>query len=554
MNSAGDHGLDLPIVLVGEGPLRLEDVSRVARHHARVALSARADVRERIEAAHRVVADTVAEGLPAYGITTSLGGMSDRSVDAVSASAMQHNVLWAHKTGAGQRLRDDDVRAAMLLRLNALARGASGVRVELLERIVAVLNARITPVVHEFGSIGASGDLVPLAYIAGASIGHSAGYLATMGGETIDATAALAQAGLSPIALAPKEGLALINGTSASAAVGARCVMEAQRLFEITVGFHALAVQALHASSQPFHPFIHDLKPHPGQQCVAAAMRRLLHGSTMVREEHESQRSVHGSGLIQDRYSIRCIPQFMGPIVETLQQVHNQIVIEANAATDNPLIDAAGGGVYHGGNFLGQYVGTGMDRVRFDLAMMGKHVDIQLSLMHAPEFSNGLPASLVGNTGRAVNLGLKGLQLTGNSLASLLAFYGNPSVNHFPPYAEQFNQNLNSQSFNAALLTSEALRQYTVLLAAALLTAAQAVDLRMHVLQGHYNARQSLSPESLALYDAVRRVIKHPSSIERPCIYNDDEQQLDMLLSALVADIEGEGAIARAVRGVIDWN
>jgi phenylalanine ammonia-lyase len=304
-----------PIIVDGEG-LTLANLIRVARDGAHVELSSSPAVRARIDASRRHVEDVVAAGRPVYGVTTRLGGLATALLTPDEARDMQNNALWMHKTGAGHAIDRADVRAGMLLRLNSLMRGASGIRFELLERLQLFLNRSITPVVHEFGSIGASGDLVPLSYIAGALIGSEAGYAVHFEQRIIDAREALASIGLAPLKLEAKEGLALINGTSLSTAIAGGCLWDASRLIDITLGFHAVALEALRTSMEPFDPFVQGLKPHPGQLWVAGRMRALLAGSRLTRQANAGEPAIV-DGLIQDRYSLPLLSKWQLPRADT---------------------------------------------------------------------------------------------------------------------------------------------------------------------------------------------------------------------------------------------
>ncbi len=486
-----------------------------------------------------------------YGVTTGFGGMSSTKVSAQDAADLQNNLIWFHKTGAGRRLPLADVRASMLIRANSHMRGVSGIRLELIERLACFLNAGATPHVYEFGSIGASGDLVPLTYITGAIIGLDDSFKVDFNGEEVGALAALERLGLPRLRLGPKEGLAMINGTSVMSGIAANCVYDAQILMALTMGAHALAIQALRGTNQSFHPFIHARKPHPGQIWCASEMLSLLDGSQLTRDEMDGKHNHRDKDLIQDRYSLRCLPQYVGPAVEGLATIARQVEIELNSVTDNPIIDTDSQVSYHGGNFLGQYIGMGMDHLRYYIGLLAKHLDAQLALLVAPEFNNGLPPSLIGNTGRTVNMGLKGLQLTGNSIMPLLTFLGNSLADRFPTYAEQFNQNINSQGFGSANLTRQSLDTFQRYMAVALMFGVQAVDLRTYQLVGHYDARACLSPATAPLYQAVREVTGRAPSADRPYIWNDDEQSLDEHIARIADDIIAGGYIPQAVVGTL---
>jgi phenylalanine ammonia-lyase len=472
--------------------------------------------------------------------------MGNTLISSDEAGDLQENLLWFMKSGAGRRLQNADIRAAMLIRANSHALGLSGLRLELIQRIVTFLNANVTPHVREFGSIGASGDLAPLASIAGALLGLDKSFKVDFDGEEVDSLVALDRLGLPRLTLLPKEGLAMINGTCVMTGIAARCAYDTRVLLKLIMGTHALIIQALNASNQSFHPFIHASKPHPGQVWTAAYILQLIEGSKLIRDELQGRLEYRIGELIQDRYSIRCLPQFLGPLVDGLDLVARQITTEMNSACDNPLIDPEKGMDYHGGNFLGQYIAVAMDQLRHYLGLMAKHIDVQIALLVTPEFSNGLSPCLIGNTGRKVNMGLKGLQICGNSIAPLLAYYGQSLTDRFPTHAEQYNQNINSLGFGAANLARQSIEAFQQYIAVALMFGVQAVDLRTHLLFGHYDARTCLSPSSSALYEAVREVVGRPPSQVAPYISNDNEQPFDVHIQQIASDIAANGSIPRA--------
>ncbi|HKE45653.1 MAG TPA: aromatic amino acid ammonia-lyase [Steroidobacteraceae bacterium] len=533
------------ITIRGSG-LTLNDIAVVARGE-RVELTRDAEVHQRVEASRRFIVDAVDNGQAVYGVTTLFGGMAHRAVPQQMARDLSRHAIWSHKTVTGERLPGQDVRAAMLLRANSLLHGISGVRLEIIERFVAFLNANALPHVYELGSIGASGDLVPLAYIAGALLGVDREFRVDLDGETLDSHAALARLGLEPLALEPKEGLALVNGTSVSTGIAANCVTRAQSLLSLSLALHALYVQALRGTDQSYHPFIHEHKPHPGQKWAAAEMLRLLKGSRLIHDESSGDRQHRKGGLIQDRYSLRCLPQYLGPIVDGLDTIRRQIETEANSANDNPLIDPAAGTVFHCGNFLAQYTAVAMDQLRYYVGLLAKHLDVQIALLVMPEFSNGLTPSLIGNPDHPLNVGFKSLQVVNHSIMPLLTYYGSSLVDHFPTHAEQFNQNINSQAMGSANLARRSLDLFEHYLANALLFAVQAVELRTQVEEGHYDARRCLSPATARLYETVRTVIGSPVGGNRPLIWNDSEQSLEPLVRELLADISKQGRVVASL-------
>jgi phenylalanine ammonia-lyase len=536
------------LTLTGTG-LTITQVAAVAAG-AKVQLTDDPIALRAIDASCRFIARAVQKNTPIYGVTTCFGGMADRVVPNDTAAELQRNIVWSHKAASGERIPAEDVRAGMLVRANSLTRGISGVRLQLLDRFEIFLNEQVTPHVYEFGSIGASGDLVPLAYIAGCLTGRDAAFKVDYQGQEMDSLTALRLLGLDPLPLEAKEGLALMNGTSVMAGIAANCVYRMSHLMALTMGAHGLILQGLHASNQSFHPFIHRHKPHPGQVWAAEQMVALLEGSRMIRNESNGSTHHREGKLIQDRYSSRCLPQYMGPLLDGFLQIARDIEMEVNSVTDNPLIDAENDATYHCGNFLGQYVGAGMDRLRNIVGMAAKHLDVQIALLVAPEFNHGLPPSLVGNPAREVSTGLKALQLTANSIMPMLLFYGNSLVDRFPTHAEQFNQNLNSLGYGAANLARSSLNIFEQYLAAALIFGVQAVDLRTYLDEGHYDARTTLSPATVSLYEAVKSAAGCEASEGKPFVWNDQDQFLDEHLAAILADIQGNGMILQSVGGI----
>jgi phenylalanine ammonia-lyase len=531
--------------------LSLWDILRVAREGFQVRLSEDAPL-DKIAASYAFIRRAVERGEAIYGVTTLFGGMANLAVPKEAAAALQNNLPLSHKTGTGPYLSNEDVRAAMLVRANALLRGASGIRLELIQRLLRFLNENVTPRVHCHGSIGASGDLVPLAYIAGSICGLATSFRVDYDGEEMDAVSALRRMDLSPLRLEPKEALALMNGTSVMTGVAATCTADALKLLATAISAHAILAQALRASDESFQPFIHHHKPHLGQNWIAAEMLELLRGSSLCRSEAGRSRDRKPGELIQDRYSLRCLPQYLGPIVDGMMTIAGHVEVEANSATDNPLIDGEAGVTYHCGNFLGQYIGVGMDQMRYHLGMLVKHLDVQIAITVAPEFSNGLPVSLVGNSRTSVNTGLKALQLTANSLMPRISFFGQSIADRFPTHAEQYNQNINSQGLGSAVLTRESLDTCHQYIAVALIFAVQAADLRTFERFHHYNAQETLSPATQPLYDAVKRIVGVEARRDRPYIWDDADQALDEHIAALVRDVQTPGGeIQRAVNPVL---
>jgi phenylalanine ammonia-lyase len=539
-------------VIVGDRNLTVEEVANVARYGTQVRLTDDLEKLANIQASCDFIHHAVESGEPIYGVTTSFAGMANGVISPEFAALLQNNLMGYHKVGAGKKLPLADVRAAMLISANSHISGASGIRLELIKRMLIFLNAGVTPHVCEFGSIGTSGDLAPLAsYITGALIGLNSSYTVDFNGEEMNALTALKKLGLEPLQLLPKEGLAMMNGTSVMTGIAANCVYDTKNLLALAMGAHALVIQGLNGTNQSFHPFIHKLKPHSGQKWAANQMLKLLAGSQLVREELNGSHNYSGEDAIQDGYSLRCLPQYMGPIVDGIEQIKKQIEVEINSVTDNPLIDVENQVSYHGGNFLGQYIGIGMDQLRYYIGLLAKHLDVQMAYLVAPQFNNDLPPSSVDNREQSLNMGLRGLQITGNSIVPLLTFYANSIADRFPTHVEQYNQNINSQSFASANLARQSVEIFQQYIAIALMFGVQAVDLRTYITVGHYDARAKLSPATRNLYLLIRDVVGQAPSPDRPYIWNNHEQALDEHIAKIATDIANGGQIMQAVKDLL---
>lgn len=534
-------------IIIDGSSLTLADIDRVARGHAEVAISADRAVRDRVTGSRAVVERAVAGGEKIYGVTTLFGGMADHHVSHDRLVELQRLALWHHKSTTGPRLPAADVRAGMFLRANSLMRGASGVRMEIIERLVAFLNADAVPHVHQRGSIGASGDLVPLTYIGAPVMGLSPEFLVDFEGETQDCVTVLRRLGYAPLDPEPKEGLALTNGTGASTGVAANAMTRALDAVALALGIHALFAQALLATDQSFDPYIQAVKPHPGQIWTAARMCDLIRGGKTIRSESGGRREHRNGELIQDRYGLRCLPQFLGPVVDGLATAARQVETEANTANDNPLIDPDTGETFHNGNFLAQYTAVAMDSARYLIGLMCKHIDSQIALMITPGFSNGLTPALVGNMASGVNVGLKSLNIGMNQMSTQISYLGQSVADRFPTHAEMYNQNINSQAMNAANLARDQMDVVEHFLAAALLTGVQAVEVRAMAETGAADARGILSPATVPLYEAARIAAAGPPEAARTIVWDDMDGFLQPKVEGILDDIAARATILPAV-------
>ena len=525
-------------------PLTIDNVCDVATCRLELRFAEDGPAARRMQQSVAFVRRAVDEQRTIYGVTTGFGGMAGVPVAAELAAESQNNLLAFLAAGAGDVLEQRHVRAAMLLRANVLARGCSGVRPEIVRRLIAFLSADAVPRVRELGSIGASGDLVPLSTLARAITGKLGFVDVHLGDHIVDGETALSELGMEPLSLLPKEGLAIVNGTSFSSAIAANCVYEARTLMALSLAIQAMMLQALQVQLEPFDDFVHQQKPHPGQLWTARMMRKLL---------RQTNAKANGKpAVVQDRYSLRCLPQYFGPIVEGMTRAIRSVETEMNAVSDNPMVDPTSGRFLQSGNFLGQYIGIAMDDLRRYLGLMAKHLDVQIATLTAPEFSQGLSPSLRGNEDLPFNMGLKGLQITGNSIMPMLTHFGNPIVEHFPTHAEQFNQNVNGLSWGSANLAWRSVRLFQHYVSVALVFAVQALDLRTKSCFSHYDGRALLCPETAAVYEAVCRLVDVEPRAERPFLFNDRDQWLESQLASIYADLDARGGLFAAVQPILD--
>jgi histidine ammonia-lyase len=397
----------MPFTLRIDGrSLTIEDTSRFARNQD-ATLSLDEEAVARLAASRRLVEAAISTGNAIYGINTGFGKLANVRVAPDRLNQLQLNLIRSHAAGVGNPLPADIVRAAMLLRANVLLRPTSGVRPDLVLALVQMINAGIVPAVPEQGSVGASGDLAPLAHIAMVLMGE--GEVLNAAGARIPASGALAAAGLLPFAFAPKEGLAFINGTQAQTAILALLVYDGERLWRTAVGAAAMTLEALRGTPVPLDPRIHDARPHPGQLAAAALMRKLL-ADSVIRESHRVD-----DPRVQDAYSLRCTPQVLGAVADAIRFARDVVAIELNASTDNPLV-FENGDVLSGGNFHGQPVAQALDFLATALTTLQAIAERRVERLVNPDLSQGLPAFLTADPG--LSSGFMMVQITAASLVA----------------------------------------------------------------------------------------------------------------------------------------
>jgi histidine ammonia-lyase len=403
--------------------LSLADLRPIAERRVRVTLSASA--RKAMSASRRVVESAVSRNATVYGLTTGFGKFADVAVSPAELETLQRNLVRSHSAGVGQPLDDTVVRVMIALRVNALAKGCSGIRVSTVEALLAMLEADVLPVIPSQGSVGASGDLAPLAHLALGLIGE--GRVRWRGRET-PASRALAGAGLSPVTLGAKEGLALINGVQMSVAVGGLALGGAVFLSRVADLAGAISLDAARGSDAAFDPRVVAARPHPGAMASAANLRALLAGSA-IRESHR------GCGRVQDNYALRCMPQVHGAARDAFDHAAAVVQREMNSATDNPLVFAAEGDIVSNGNFHGAPVGLVLDYAAIAATDLASISERRIEKLLNPALSE-LPAFLVAEGG--LNSGLMMAQVTAAALVSECKALSHPaSVDSIPTSADK---------------------------------------------------------------------------------------------------------------------
>lgn len=447
------------IYLDGES-LTLNDIERVAYDNVEVKISP--DSYEKINASRQVIEDIVRSGETVYGVNTGFGALSNVKIPENQIFELQRNLIRSHACGVGDYFSIPTTRAIILLRANTLVKGYSGVRVELIEKLLALLNAGVHPLIPCKGSVGASGDLAPLAHLVLVLMGEGE---AEYKGEHYPGEEALALAGLETLFLKSKEGLALINGTQVMTAMGVLYLMKAIRLCKTADVAGAMTLDAIKGTPRACYPDIHRVRPHKGQIAVANNIIKLTNDSEIVASHTKCAK-------VQDPYSIRCIPQVHGASKDTFEYVKTVLEVEINSATDNPLVFPETGEVISGGNFHGQPIALAMDFLGIAISELANISERRIDKVLAPMFS-GLPIFLTESTG--LNSGLMITQYTAAALASENKMYATPcSVDSIPTSCDK--EDHVSMGTNAARKIMPILRNTTHVIAIELLCGCQALD------------------------------------------------------------------------------
>jgi len=514
--------MNTPLLLDGHS-LTIADIVLVARQAQPVALAPAA--RDRMAQSRAWVEAIVAKGDPVYGINTGFGIFADKRISAEDVQRLQRNLILSHAVGVGEPFPSEVTRAAMLIRANTLAIGHSGARPAIAETLLAMLNAGLTPIIPAQGSLGSSGDLAPLSHLA-LTLSTDAEDRADqsgevwLGGERLSGKEGMHRAGIVRLILDSKEALALNNGATFSAALAALAAHDAESALTSGVAALALTVEAVRGASAAFDARLHAARNHPGQQAIAAQVRALLAGSTLV---DSAQR-------VQDAYSIRCAPQVMGPARETLEFVSTTITREINAATDNPLLFGADAPI-SGGNFHGEGLALALDYLGIALAEVGAISERRTARLIDERLNYGLPPMLVSAPEQA---GLhSGLMMPHYTAASLVlenqTLAGPDATRSLPTSANQEDHNANATT--AARHARQIVANVQHILAIELLTVAQAVELRLRA-----NPTLQLGAGTQAILSAIRGSVPF---IERDQLYGEAIEKLRGMVESrgLVKDL-----------------
>lgn len=461
-----------------------------------------------------------------YGVNTGFGPMANYILGSSQANDLQYNLIRSHAVGLGLSLSEETIIAIMVVRLNTLLKGGSAVSWELLERLQLYINKRIIPEIPQHGSVGASGDLVQLAHIALGLIGEGWGFY---NGKKQRISTILKELNIEPYQLKSREGLALINGTSAMSGIGALLCMKAKRQYKLAVAASAMALEIVQGYADEYDEFLGKVRPHMGQIKVSEDLRDLISDSRLVQTRERLQDSIkmdNGDVVqidrpVQDVYSIRCVPQIIGPIYETIKHVVEVLEIEINSITDNPIADPENKKFVHGGNFHGDYVSLEMDKLKIVLSRLAMLAERQINFFLNYKVNNFLPPFL--NLDKpGLTLGLQGLQFTATSTAAEIQTLCYPNYVHSIP-TNADNQDIVSMGTNSAIIAAQVVNGLFHIQTILYITLCQAIDV--------LKVQDLLSTNSKSIYKQVRetfpKVVKDRDlTKELPVINNLVEKNL----------------------------
>ncbi|MDB5236032.1 MAG: cmdF [Hymenobacter sp.] len=483
-------------VVVGEGRLTLQDFHAVLTEGWSISLSATA--LQRVETSYLFL-KKFSKGKLIYGVNTGFGPMAQYKIADADLNDLQYNLIRSHCTGLGNLLPPKETKALMLSRLCNLMRGYSGIHVELVHLLKDLINRDILPCVYEHGGVGASGDLVQLAHLALALIGEGE---VLYKGKVELAADAFEQEGLTPLTIHFREGLALLNGTSAMTGVGVVNLLEAKKALDWCIVLSSTISQLVEAYDDSISHELNSVKLHEGQEAIASLMRELNVGSSLVRSreqvlyKEENHATDYLKDKVQEYYSLRCVPQILGPVLDTFRQAEKVVLNEVASVNDNPIIDFENENVYHGGNFHGDYVSFEMDKLKIAITKLAMLSERQLNYLLNDKLNQKLPPFInVGKLG--LNFGLQGMQFTATSTVAECQSLSMPVYVHSIPNNND-NQDIVSMGMNSAVIARKVIANAAEVLAIHAVAVMQAVD--------YLGVAERLSPKCFSVYEKVRSV------------------------------------------------
>ena len=485
-------------------------------HSEKVVISDDSLFRQRLDNSHQFLLEEIAKGKPIYGVTTGYGESGKNYSAFEEAKELQKNLFRFHGCGVGDFLSHEECKRILLIRLSSLSKGFSGITVGLLERMAILYNMDIIPRIPSQGSVGASGDLTPLSYIAAVIAGEREVYYK---GEERSTAEVYAELGIEPYEMEPKESLAIMNGTAAMSGIAIEAMSRFENWLHAYESFIAGLFEMMHADGTPLQPLVHEVKPFKGQIRTAAQLAEKLLGSEIVHAQDERYDKFfeHEELCIQDKYSIRCTPQVLGVVWDNLEISKKWVETECNAVNDNPIIDGEGKKIYTSGNFYGGYVAHAMDTLKIAAANAADLLDKQFSLLVDHKFNRGIGENLKLSD-KAHHHGFKAMQITLSSLSADVMMNIVPASVFSRP-TESLNQDKVSMGTTAALNFKKMLPDLTNMLAIAFMGLAQAVDIRGTV---------GISPHLLNIYGKIRNEIE-------PLV---EDRRMDIEIAKVVEMIE----------------
>ncbi|MCK4663942.1 MAG: aromatic amino acid lyase [Bacteroidales bacterium] len=484
------------IIEVGNKKLYLDDFNRILFYGNKIKIHKEA--KNKVVLCYNFLADFLKDKI-IYGINTGFGPMAQYRIKEKDKKELQYNLIRSHSAGAGNMLTETYVKATMLARLNSLLQGYSGIHVEVVELLASLINNDIYPFIPEHGGVGASGDLVQLAHLALILIGEGE---VLYKGELISTKKAFKKYNLKPIDIHIREGLSLINGTSVMTGIGITNIIFAKKLLNWSVIASSMLNEIVESYNDHFSKELNDVKKHEGQCKIAKMMRNITNDSLLIRKRHEHlfNKETNIDFLeqkVQEHYSLRCVPQILGPVLETINNVENTLINELNSVSDNPVIDVKNKNIFHGGNFHGDYVSLEMDKLKISITKLSILAERQLNFMLNHKINNILPPFV--NLGKlGLNLGMQGAQFTATSTTAENQMLSNPMYVHNIPNNND-NQDIVSMGTNSALIAKKVIENSFEVIAIEFITIVQAID--------YLKQENKLSKFSNDIYKKIRAIV-----------------------------------------------